>query len=494
MIRASSSFPHLYRRTESGQLYFRYVIPERYRLAFGKCEVKRSLRTTNKIVALPMAMQLYCQLQDQIQRIEGTVMSKKETPLMDIHESMKQWSGDAPDGSIGKVTFKTKGADGKDIEVNVERDDPDEEERIARGILYGGGQSVQQQTQPVQEKTETINKVAKLYRKEKIAEGSWRKKTHGEHEALHGLLVQILRNKPMESITHADARKFKEMLMKLPPNMAKGKFADKTSKQIVAMNPSETMAVKTINEKLGRASSLFSWAVRHGYTSVDPFHGLKLKDNRAAHEQKNRYTQEELNILFNPKYFTLDKLRKPFMYWTPLVSLFSGARLNEIAQLRVIDIQNENGTPFFEITPDARLLKNVSSKRKIPIHPRLVQLGFLKHVEQQRVAGHERVFPEAYGTVNGPADKISKWYRNYRRNLRIGELKKDDGQRKLDFHSFRHTFLDALKQDLIDQRVINALAGHTDKDLASSRYGKPLSISAMYPHLCKIDFELPLEG
>jgi len=40
--------------------------------------------------------------------------------------------------------------------------------------------------------TSKLDDVVKRYRAEKVQEGSWRTKTAAEHEALHGLLVQVL--------------------------------------------------------------------------------------------------------------------------------------------------------------------------------------------------------------------------------------------------------------------------------------------------------------
>lgn len=478
MIRAFSFVSYVYRHPQSGQLYFRYTIPEKYRPAFGKREVKRSLRTTEKSIALPLAMRLYCDLQAKIQEAENSMSNSKHTAKGRFFEF---------------ITVPITGSDGKEREVKIDYDGDVEKETKAAASLLGitTKQQPAQQPQPVQESSEKLSKVAKLYCKERLA-GGWREKTHKEYMALFDLVGQIIGNRPMSTITHADARKFKETLMKLPPNMTKGRYKDRTVRQIIAMRPTKTMAIKTINEKIGRTSSLFLWSVRHGYTSINPFEGLKLKDTRADHEQKNPYTQEELDFLFDPAHFNLGDLRKPFMFFCPLAALFSGARLKEIVELRIEDVQEEEGIPFFVLTEDARLLKNKSAARKVPIHPRLVELGFLDHVERQSAAGHERVFQEAYGTANGPGDKLSKWYRNYRRKLKVGELKAGDGRRKLDFHSFRHTFINCLTQQLTDERAINALVGHKQKTLAASTYSNPLTVAAMYPHLCKVNFKLAL--
>jgi nitrogen PTS system EIIA component len=96
-----------------------------------------------------------------------------------------------------------------------------------------------------------LARIAEKYRAEKIAEGSWRSKTAAEHEAVHELPIQIVGNVETSTITHKTAREFKDALLKLPANMTKGRYAEKTVKQNIAMNPPEAdrLAPKTVNDE-----------------------------------------------------------------------------------------------------------------------------------------------------------------------------------------------------------------------------------------------------
>ena len=71
------------------------------------------------------------------------------------------------------------------------------------------------------EKSEKLATVCKKYRQEKVKEGSWRPKTAAEHEATHELMLQVFRNVEIATVTHAQARKFKEMLLQMPSNFTK---------------------------------------------------------------------------------------------------------------------------------------------------------------------------------------------------------------------------------------------------------------------------------
>ncbi|MGL3210951.1 hypothetical protein [Bradyrhizobium sp. BR 1433] len=83
--------------------------------------------------------------------------------------------------------------------------------------------------------------------------------------------------------------------------------------------------------------------------------------------------------------------------WLPLLALFNGARQGELAGLKASNIRQEANTPLLFIVAERRAGKRVKTKvseRVIPVHPQLVQLGFLKYVDERRREGeHAWLFP-----------------------------------------------------------------------------------------------------
>ena len=78
-----------------------------------------------------------------------------------------------------------------------------------------------------------------------------------------------------------------------------------------------------------------------------------------------------------------DLVIKDALYWLPLIAAYTGARREEIAGLAPEDIVTEDGIAAFHFRPtEIRRLKNRPSQRKVPIHPHLLELGFMEHVAQ----------------------------------------------------------------------------------------------------------------
>lgn len=479
-------FSFLYRNPDSGILYFRTIIPKRHRHHFGKREVKRSLKTRDKVVAMGIAMRLYCNLQQEYKRIEGGLMNNKKSQAIATEDELNRLRTE--DDFLSFITFDELDlpSGGKAKGVTIDTGDPDKDMAVARELLGQtptSQQPVKQQTAPSTDSIK-LSDAAKKYRTEKLREGSWRKKTHDEHEALHGLLIQVLGNKHLETFTHTDGRKFKEILLALPPNCTKGIYAGKTVRKIIAMKPGHVMTVTTANEKLQKASGLFLWAVRQGYCQTNVFEGLRLKNRQKASEQKEAFTANDLRIIFDSSIFTRDKLNHPWRHWTTLLALFTGCRVSEIAQLRVCDVFEESTTYAIRITDEAGNLKNESSRRIVPLHPHIIQLGFIEYV--QEMSSQERLFPDLYGTSKGPGDKVSRWFNNT--HLKNCGLKGTG--RKISFHSFRHTFIDAFKQTGVEEVKVKALTGHQHDSITFNRYGKDYALSVLYETLMQIDFDI----
>jgi len=94
------------------------------------------------------------------------------------------------------------------------------------------------------------------------------------------------------------------------------------------------------------------------------------------------------------------------------------------------------------------------------------------------VKGSEEIklFPELKESPEGYGQFFSKWFnRTYRKNIGVGQ-----GERRKDFHSFRHTFANYFKQlnDVQEFRVSELLGHKGSSTITYSRYGKESSLTA----------------
>ncbi len=86
---------------------------------------------------------------------------------------------------------------------------------------------------------------------------------------------------------------------------------------------------------------------------------------------------------------------------------------------------------------DGEKVKTQSSFRRVPIHRALIELGFLAFVAKAKPKG--RLFPDIEPGADGYFSyNFSKWWGRYSRHVGFWEV-------KTTFHSFRHTFIDGMR-------------------------------------------------
>lgn len=470
-------FAHLQRHPSSGIFYFRIAIPAHLRDTLGKREVKRSLGTGLRSEAMLKAQRLHLETRDLFHKLEKRMSQKwpEPVPAANILADLAAIQT-APDGSISKTVITVAGQ-----KVTIERDNPKEEAQIAAELLRlapSAPTPAAPKGRPRREATITLSAMIKAYFDEVKATGTQTAKTIEENAAIFQLLLEITKNLAAETIGIKAATDFKAVLLRLPPNRGKGKFSGKSVSEILRMRPSETMSNSSVNKYLRRCGALFTWGKRHGHVHENPFSGLAIRRDRLPHQFRERFTLEELQRLFDPANLKRDA-RKSYMYWLPWLGLYTGARLEELCQLHLDDIRQVDSVWCFDINAkDEKRLKTLSSERFVPIHPKLIELGLLDHVEMLRRRGEKRLFPELDHRRDGYGQTASKWFARYRE--RLGIIKP--------FHSLRHTFIDELHQLGADHKKIAALVGHADESMTGGQYSKPFRPNVLYPVVCMLEF------
>lgn len=332
-----------------------------------------------------------------------------------------------------------------------------------------------------------LSTVTKEFCKEMKRGGNWTEKTAEEYEKSYELLVEALGDTPIGSINAQRARDYKGILSKLPSNRSKRKpYRDLCVQDLINIKipKAHLLSNPRINTYITQASSLYKWAMDNGYVASNPFSGKQIKDKTAAHTKRQAFNADDLKRLFSAPEFVTNKRKHPHYYWLPLIALYSGARIEEICQLSLADIRQEGSTWVFDINDsDERKLKNESSRRLIPIHSKLVELGLLEYMQQLKAKKMIRLFPELKHQRDGYSQASSKWFGRFRKRHGVAHRQKS-------FHSFRHTFTDTLKQLCVSKEQMAALLGHKDESITTGLYGKEYKPEVLKPIIELLAFDI----
>ena len=307
--------------------------------------------------------------------------------------------------------------------------------------------------------------------------------------------IDIIGDIPIDAITSKTDFEYKEKYLKIPVRSKQDpRYAGKTAGEILKMNPSsdvgfQSRGMYTLNQSIRRLSTFANWCCGNTSMTQNPFANATEKNLKKTVTDKN-WSDEEVSRLFEPKvylsstiYFRGNQPNRHCNFLVPLIMLFTGARVNEVCQLHISDVQrvrDREKDEYFWIfdfnsdececctTEQRKSIKNKSSHRKIPVHPSLLEIGLIRYRNILQKRGETRLFPKNnFQTKGGWSGSFSHWWNvTYLPKLGLKNLK----NRKTDTHTFRHTCLNKMKQNGTEEGLAMEYAGHHHSNMTFTTY------------------------
>ena len=305
------------------------------------------------------------------------------------------------------------------------------------------------------------------------------------------VFFDLLNQYDITRITKQDCLKYiEDYVYRLPKNYKKLKgYKDRLIPDLL-LSPNDTlnrMSKKTIVGYISPIREFMNYAYEHDVIKEN--FSTIFKSPRITRKEKEGKRDEfsivDLKIILsNLPNANLD----PELYFIPLISLFSGARLGEICQLTVNDICKDKDVYYMDINENdvKKSIKNEQSKRKVPIHQTLINLGFLDYVNyRKKDRKTSRVFPKlTYTEHSGWGGGFSKRFSRYLKRIDItgGE------NGKKTFHSFRHTFTTNLQEQKVSVEMRHQICGWEKQSVGEAVYGNHIKISLINAELQKVNY------
>jgi integrase len=311
---------------------------------------------------------------------------------------------------------------------------------------------------------------------------------------------------PFTDITRETCRDLFETLRWLPVNYSKiyGNFSARDAAAMGKSDPQvRTINPTNLNAYMARFGSLLNWAVSEEYIGRNPSQGLQLAETVHPQDRRRPFSLQQLQRIFSAPVYTGCKdqdggyavpgqvIASGARYWVALVGLLTGARLNEICQLDVADIRLVEGVTCFAITEKSltggrdKSLKNRSSARIVPVHPILLQLGFVEFVSRKQREGTLKLFDDLpLGAKGFRSVAYSRWFSRFLVNASANAP-------QTCYHSFRHGFRDAARNARIDRDIVLRLGGWTTgggQSEAADAYGVGYNPNVLFEAISKIEY------
>ncbi len=244
-----------------------------------------------------------------------------------------------------------------------------------------------------------------------------------------------------------------------------------------------------INKRLGYLNDFFNWCIGNGHSQhqQSPVEGLLISTKgklKKKQEHWKSFEDTDLKAIYGKGY--LEACPKPDHYWIPIVALYSGARLNEIAGLPIQNVRLIDGVHAMEITDT----KTSKVGRVVPVHQTLIELGFWDYVEHVRTVGAERLFPHTVDGNNGHGKNAARQFANWLDKLGITDPYKV-------FHSTRSTLITRLHTADANPAHAMQITGHDGvqvQNIHFQTYTQGIGLAQLRDTLNRVHYVLDMEA
>ena len=341
--------------------------------------------------------------------------------------------------------------------------------------------------------------------------------------------IEVMGDLPIAQINKNVVSDYISFETRLPPQRRKSpKYRDLSIPQLLELEGIETQSIQNVNKRISKMSVFANWCVRQGFINESPFKDMQLSIKKNKSSGREPFNAKDLRRILAKETFlkwtvgfhhkhnpshnetgwfakgkenwgttiksstrnkTLPaqpsgaKNQMPY-YWIFPLGILSGLRTNEMCQLRCSDVRKENRIWMIHVedTEDTNV-KSVAGIRKVPVHPQLIKLGFIEYIAKQRRKKKERIFWELTKSRDGYSKQVSRHY-NERLLPALGVWKKNVKV----LYCTRHTFINKLYSEKVDENVIKTLVGH-EKEFTMKHYGgDPFSPERLLEEISKVSF------
>lgn len=232
----------------------------------------------------------------------------------------------------------------------------------------------------------------------------------------------------------------------------------------------EPRSAKTVRDTyLAVVKTVLGYGVENRILATNAAAGITVRAPKQVRLRDRGLTDAEALIILEgtlrPSKGTPSPERALAQRWVPWLCAYTGARVNEMTQLRREDVFKTDDVWMVRITPEAGSVKT-NTARDVPLHSHLIDQGFVEAV-QRRAVGPLFYDPRRHrgGSLGNPQSKkvgeaLAHWVRE------LGVVDPNVAPN----HGWRHRFETQMRRADVDYEARHRLIGHAFKT-ESGDYG-----------------------
>jgi len=323
-----------------------------------------------------------------------------------------------------------------------------------------------------------------------------RPQTAGEYEAAVDDFIDFAGDPTISMIDADMLYDYRDEAAKLPASMPR---ADRSLPFTARVAKHEGATPKcsppTLKKRVGALQALLTYAFQQRWTSTNTGSGIRIVGYTKKRRNRRSFEDHELATLCACALFTdpgswntKSRISDVTVFWIFLLCITTGARLEEVGQVALADVRRDGDIVYLdideyseEIDAEDKSVKTEESKRLLPVHQRLIELGFLEYLGALAMLGHTELFPDLKENSVGKRTKEASQKLNRIIDRQVS------ADRRLAFHSLRHAFKAKGNDAGLTDKTLDQICGHAPVS-TGSRYGSEPRIRTIHRELHQIDF------
>ena len=231
----------------------------------------------------------------------------------------------------------------------------------------------------------------------------------------------------------------------------------------------EGLSNKTVRCILSPCRVYWEFLEMKGHVDYNPFINIKLKSKnfKTKKTQRRSFSREEICLLFHE--LKKNSNREPELFHMFQIGIYTGARIEEICQIKTIDVTDDS----FKICDS----KTRAGIRELPIHTKIQSL--MKNLKSKSTNGYliSKLKSNKYGQRSA---YIGKKFGRLKTNLGFDSTKV--------FHSIRMAVSTQLEQADVYYAIIADILGHEKRALTYDVYSDGSSMKQKVKAIEKINY------
>jgi integrase len=278
---------------------------------------------------------------------------------------------------------------------------------------------------------------------------------------------------PAQSTVESWRTVFNALTRDFPDRSASAIKPEEAQQWLDTLITKERSAFTVHNTWLRATRTVFAWGARRKLTS-NPFREAVVDvPRRKQFRPKWLYEHERTTILRAAAAIAkIDGPDDAACRWVPWLLAYTGARPQDITQLRGKDEQQVDGIWIINVTPEAGTVKNATA-RQVPLHEHLIEQGFLDFVKE---SGEGPLFyrprrkqpddTEPTKEAKAPAAQARQRLAAWVRKIGVNDVNLSPN------HAWRHTFKLVGRRIEQEDTMLDYICGHAPAT-TGREYGEP---------------------